>query len=117
MTDQKQNSIQMEDTQWEDLAVIICSKCQTLFEPGQLQISGNVADHLKNIYKKKLKDEGLSAKCRVMVSSCQSICENNRQSVTFFPKKPGQENQTTTITMHPDMDQDAVYQMIKDMIA
>jgi hypothetical protein len=115
--EKKENSIRIEETPWSELAVIICSKCQTLFEPGQLQMDGNVADQLKNTYKKKLKDEGLSEKCRVMVSGCQHVCLSNRQSVSFFPKKSGNENQTITITMHPDMDQDAVFKMIKDVVA
>ena len=110
---QTENSIQSEDVPWSDLAVIVCSKCQTLFPPGTLKMTGDVADQLKNLYKKRLKDEGLSDRCRVMVSGCQHICLEQRQSMTFFP----QSGPTKSITMHPDVDVENVYQMIQQTLS
>lgn len=107
-----ENSIQVDEVQWSQLAVIICSKCQTLFEPGQLQMAGSVADQLKNTYKARLKQDGLSEKCRVMVSGCQNICLNNRQAVTFLPNDTS-KMPVTTVTVHPDQDVEPLYQMIK----
>ena len=113
----KNNSVNVEETAWTDLAVIICSKCQALFKGNELVMSGDVSDQIKGLYKKRLKDEGLSEKCRVMVSGCQSICLDNRQAMTFFSNLPAganskTKNSTTTITMHPDHDIENVYQMI-----
>lgn len=107
-----ENNIQNEETPWSDLAVIVCTKCQTLFTPGQLKMTGDIADQLKNQYKKRLKEEGLSDQCRVMVSGCQHVCLENRQSVTFFPN----QGPTKTITMNPDTDAEHVYQMIKQTL-
>ncbi len=109
---QIKNSVQTEEVPWTDLAVLICSKCQTLFAPGNLNMTGEVADQLKNQYKKRLKEEGLSEKCRVMVSGCQNVCLDNRQAVTFFPSC----GNTNTITMHPDIDSEAVYQLIQEAL-
>lgn len=100
-------SIQNENVAWSDLAVLICSKCRTLFAPENL-VSENPAEDLKGYLKARLKEKNLLSRCRVMTSSCQSLCENDKQAVSLCSTR----GPTRTVSLHPEKDKEELAEMI-----
>ncbi len=96
-----------EDVGWEKLGVFICKKCRTLFDTDELK-SEDPADDLRAYLKSRLKDDGKSHLCRAMTSSCQHLCEKNKQAVTFCQ----QMGPTKTYSLHPEENKEELYQLI-----
>lgn len=99
--------IQKEEAGWDELAIFICSKCKTLFDAHTLA-SAEPAEDLKASLKARFKQDGLSEKCRAMTTSCQNLCKNNIQAITFCKNN----GQTQTFGMHPERDREELYQLI-----
>lgn len=108
----KKAQLQNENVAWSELAVFICSKCRVLFAPENL-VSENPAEDLKGFLKARLKEEGLSSKCRVMTSSCQSLCENDKQAVTLCKT----QGPTQTLSIHPEKNKEEIYTYILEQLS
>lgn len=105
----KNKGLTKEELPWNKLGVIVCSKCKTLFSKGELKESQDCGESLKNTLKARLKAKDLLKDCRVMTSSCQNFCEDNRQAVTFFDAKAGGSE---TYSLHPEKDLEELFELI-----
>lgn len=98
---------------WKKGLVIICQKCGISINKTSVDsIGGNIAENLKNYFRKKLAEENIISAPRVIPGGCLNICESGRQVIAYMPVGPTIEK-SEIITCDPEKDRDAVYQWIK----
>jgi predicted metal-binding protein len=98
-----------EETPWSEGVMLICTKCHKSISASLLKEEGNAAENLKIYLKKKMKDEGLSSKVRVITSGCLDICIDDTQAVSFAGRYGG----TESFTLHPENEKEELLDWLR----
>lgn len=99
-----------EDTPWSEGVMLICTKCHKSISSSMLKEEGNAAENLKMFLKKKMKDEGLSKKVRVITSGCLDICIDDTQAVTFAST----HGETESFILHPEKEKEELLEWLRN---
>ncbi|MNJ92728.1 hypothetical protein D3C87_104020 [compost metagenome] len=98
-----------ESNPWSEGVLLVCTKCHKSISASSLKEEGNSGENLKMYLKKKMKDEGLSSKIRVVTSSCLDVCIDDYQAVSFAPA----EGKTETYILHPEKEKEELLDLLK----
>ncbi len=96
---------------WPKGMLLICSKCEMAIDKDKLKEPKDIAEHIRDDFRKRLKEKGLHKSLRVIVSGCIDVCHKGKQAAAFVPGSEQKHLASTVevLTLHPEKDREALF--------